>query len=388
VKDRVDTDEALARLAVPLLQRDGEALRAGCPDANVVAGYLDRTLDAGEVARFEEHFAGCARCQGVLAGLARIETPAPSIQPDASPAGFWNVRVRWQWLAPAAAVLAVGVVWTVVRPMVWSTAPAPVESTVALSKTPAAAGEGQLAVAPEETRKDANQPARSDKDRAPLAELGRPVRMQAESEKPAVAALDARSKREAPVPHAAPPPAIVPNLAVEPPKDVRAGTVPAQKAADAVKPVAAPAPAERVAVFESRAGAARGGAAQIVATSDAISPPPVIVISPSRAVAWRIGSSGSIEQSVDGRRTWQKQDSGVSANLAAGSAPSEATCWIVGQRGTVLRTTDGRTWETVSPPAPVDLVSVSARDGLVATVVAADGRRFATIDGGRTWQTP
>jgi hypothetical protein len=385
VKDRLDRDEALARLGAPLLQRDSEALRARCPGADIVAGYMDRTLDDGERARCEEHFADCARCQGVLAGLARIETPTPPIEPEESPAGLWILRFRWQWLAPAAAVMAVGVVWIVVRPMVWPITPPPVQSTLALSETPVAAGEGRTAAAAEETREGAIPPAESDKDRAPLGTLPKAVRMQAESKESQAASPAQRSKRETPVPAA---PAIAQNLAVEPSRDVRAETVPAQRAPDAAKPVAAPAPPERAAVFESRAGVAGSGAAKVVATADAIGPSTTIVISPGRAVAWRIGPSGNIEQSVDGRRTWQKQDSGVSADLAAGSAPSETVCWIVGQRGTVLRTTDGRTWETVSPPAPVDLVSVSARDGLVAAVVAADGRRFSTSDGGRTWQVP
>ncbi len=125
----------------------------------------------------------------------------------------------------------------------------------------------------------------------------------------------------------------------------------------------------------------------MMATADTIQPE-TVVQSPAPRVAWRFGPAGAIERSVDGRRTWLKQDSAVTANLLAGSAPSESICWIVGQHGTVLRTTDGVKWETMSPPAAVDLVAVSARDGLSATAVAADGRRFTTTDGGRTWQAP
>jgi hypothetical protein len=39
------------------------------------------------------------------------------------------------------------------------------------------------------------------------------------------------------------------------------------------------------------------------------------------------------------------------------------------------------------PAQAVDLVAVSARDGLAATVVAADGRRFTTTEA-VVWQTP
>jgi photosystem II stability/assembly factor-like uncharacterized protein len=53
----------------------------------------------------------------------------------------------------------------------------------------------------------------------------------------------------------------------------------------------------------------------------------------------------------------------------------------------VLRTTDGGVhWLQVRPPTSTDLLSVSAADASDATVTAAAGQRFSTIDGGRTWR--
>jgi hypothetical protein len=374
----------LAKLGAPLLQRHGGASDGGCPGADIVAGYLDRTLDNAERARCEEHFAACARCQDVLAAFARTETEAPVAQVEASPARLWSEWLRWQWLAPAAAVLAVGLVWTLVKPTVGPITPPASEPPVVLQESPAV-DVGGRAAAEDEARKAANQAARSDKGAALGGTLAQSARMQAESKESLAAPPQSRSKREVPAPAPAAP-ATAQNLAVAPSKDVRGEPVPVQKTVDAAKPAAAPPAAER-AVLEQRAVAAGAAGARVMAMADTIQPE-TVVQSPSPRVAWRFGPAGAIERSVDGRRTWEKQDSAVTVNLLAGSAPSESVCWIVGQRGTVLRTTDGGKWETMSPPAAVDLVAVSARDGLAATVVAADGRRFTTTDGGRTWQGP
>jgi photosystem II stability/assembly factor-like uncharacterized protein len=55
---------------------------------------------------------------------------------------------------------------------------------------------------------------------------------------------------------------------------------------------------------------------------------------------------------------------------------------------------DGARWERISPPAQAaatggklpDWTGIAARDAQSATITASDGRRFATSDGGKTWQ--
>ena len=112
----------------------------------------------------------------------------------------------------------------------------------------------------------------------------------------------------------------------------------------------------------------------------------MVISSPDPEVRWRVGVAGSIEHSKDGGKTWSGQIADVSSNLLAGSAPTTKICWIVGRVGEVLRTTDGEHWEKVTPPAAVDLVGIEARDAKHATVTAADGRKFWTEDGGKTWR--
>jgi photosystem II stability/assembly factor-like uncharacterized protein len=114
-------------------------------------------------------------------------------------------------------------------------------------------------------------------------------------------------------------------------------------------------------------------------------PAPRVIPSPNRDVQWRVHGS-SVDRSSDGGRTWRGQATGTSAELIAGYSPAPAVCWIVGRGGAVLLSTDGETWRRLDfPDAAVDLVGVTARDALTATVTAASGRAYHTADGGRTW---
>ena len=381
MKDRLDRSEALARLGVRLLRQRG-AQGTACPGADIVAGYLDRTLDARERAQCEEHFAACARCQEVLAGFARSETLSPQVRPERRQTGVWSL-LRWQWLAPAAAVLAVGAVWAIVRPTLGPAIPPLAQLSVPPAGSPAAPEAG-AAAAENDVRLGQDRAARSQRREETLR--SQPVQLagaQAEMKESRAEPPAPKGRSETAV---APAAAAVRNVPAEPAKDERVDAIQMQKAADAAKPAAAPVAEERAAAAP-QLGAPRAGATRVMATAEGVSPA-TVVASPVPAISWRIGAAGSIERSADGQRTWQKQASGVTANLLAGAAPTETICWIVGQRGTVLRTIDGRSWEAVSPPAAVDLVLVTARDAVAATVVAADGQRFSTIDGGRTWQTP
>lgn len=104
------------------------------------------------------------------------------------------------------------------------------------------------------------------------------------------------------------------------------------------------------------------------------------------AITWRVWASGIVERSADGGATWTREP-GVDAPAArAIHAPSRDVCWIVGDRGLILRFETGRGWTRLSPPAQVGFTAVEAADALRATITAADGRRFTTIDGGATWK--
>ena len=149
--------------------------------------------------------------------------------------------------------------------------------------------------------------------------------------------------------------------------------------------IVAPGPAalRRLAFADARGGggggvggAGRGGAAQSEFRQQ------------SAPMRWRILAGRRVELSLDAGSSWNvlSIEPALTTPLVAGVAAGQSVCWLVGREGVVLLTTDGRTFRRVSLPEAVQLVSVTAEDNLRATVTAADGRRFSTVDGGLTWK--
>ena len=112
------------------------------------------------------------------------------------------------------------------------------------------------------------------------------------------------------------------------------------------------------------------------------------IVAPGAKYVWRVGDAGKIEHSADSGKTWKPQQSGVTADLTAGSANSDKICWIVGRAGTVLLTTDGgKHWKRIFSPALEDLGGIQAMDALHASIWDISKRvTFETADGGVTWQ--
>jgi len=152
-------------------------------------------------------------------------------------------------------------------------------------------------------------------------------------------------------------------------------------AAPVVEPSAAPRPAlpQIAAMAES---VARDVAGDTVIEIVAPDPPAPF------ATRWRIVNGTLVERSVDAGVSWSALpiDPPLTTPLLAGGASSPTVCWLVGLEGVVLVTTDGRTFRRVSLPDAVALSGVTVTDGLRATVTAADGRKFSSVDGGLTWK--
>jgi photosystem II stability/assembly factor-like uncharacterized protein len=119
--------------------------------------------------------------------------------------------------------------------------------------------------------------------------------------------------------------------------------------------------------------AAMGGAAAFVGTP------------PRPSARWRVNNT-MVERSVDMGATWEPVTLDPPFVLTAGSAPFQNVCWLVGNGGVVFRTTNGTSFERMTAPDNVHLLTIVATDALRATVAAVDGRFFETSDGGVTWK--
>jgi hypothetical protein len=310
-------DERLARRAAA----PAEPPRGSCLDAETAAAWFDGTLDRDARHAAEVHAASCARCQTLLATIARTD-------PVAERRRWWQA-LPMRWLVPATAAIAAGALWVAVVPHDRTTAPSATvaqntnseKSNVSTRQAAAPTAAAPTGVAPAEPRREVN----ANKER-----------------------------REAP-----------PESALA---DKRAGARPEAKAADAIQP-AAPSEASDTA-----------GKLRSVARFAA----PMEITSPDPLSRWTV-QSGVVSHSTDGGVTWSSQQIDPAIVVAAGASPSRDVAWLVARGGIVLISADGKTWQQHSVGENIDLVAVRATDAKTATVTAADGREFTTHDGGVTW---
>ena len=378
-----------------------------CLDAESLAAWMEGGLAAASRAALEKHAAGCARCQALLASIARTE-------PEVEPRRWWQ-SVTAKWLVPVAAVATALVVWTSVGRLM----PSPLQE-----QQPADTARASSEPEPQRPR-PTQAPAAGSSERAsastqsPQAKVGsrdRDPRGRAEHER-----AD-RSKEE--MRRAAPQPKqLADSLGGVAEKSV--DTVPEGQAADAAAKVAAPVASLPVATppagpptpaspaTQVRSAEAKPAAPSTVAESiplDQVARAPVMagrgqafggvagvgleIQSPDPMYRWRLVAPARVQRSTDGGATWAVVDplpasmrgsNGSAGVLTAGHAPTRSVCWIVGRAGLVLLSTDGATWRRRPFPETIDLVAVRASTATNAIVTTVDGRQFASTDGGATW---
>jgi photosynthesis system II assembly factor YCF48-like protein len=185
-----DEDKAMDGLLRRSLARDAAA-PGDCPDADILAAYYERSLDADEAAGYEQHFAKCTRCREHLAALLRAETAVEvSAGQPVTAAAASTPRARaaspasssaaekpghswvfgWRWLAPAAAVLIFAVfVYTRMAPR---------ESKTFLSKNEAAVSKPEAVLPPAPSqdlsaRAESLQPQRAAEPKPPAPQKGK-----------------------------------------------------------------------------------------------------------------------------------------------------------------------------------------------------------------------
>ncbi len=370
MSDSRQADQAFeAALSRGLQSRGGKG--NGCPEPEILAAFWDRSLASDERTQWETHFAQCTRCQEQLAALARMgEAEEPAVE---TAAGFLGWRLDWRWLAPSATLAIVVLAVWVIAPGSVSDPRRPVTSETEVTgraqEAPANRARNESVRVLE--RRDAVSPPAPTTAEAPRGAgqlAGTPDQPSVGLRENAVelddTAVDELARLE---------------------QDLRSRAPGASTAADASTAAEperfVPSAQRRLAVKSLASRGATRTSLVPVADADAT----VVILSPNPSILWRLTRPGGIERSTDGGSTWARQLTDADVELTSGSAPSARVCWAVGRSGVVFRTTNGQTWERVSSPVPTDLAGIQASDEQNATITTADGIRYRTRDGGRTW---
>ena len=423
---------------------DGRAAapRAGpCPDAELLAAYVEGHLEPAERTAVERHAAACGRCLDTL-GVIATSLEADRLRPSA-PEQVWWWR-RWStWLVPATAAATALGLYLMVRPPQpgpsneqsadaefaarQKTESGPAHPAEAEAPTPAASrGTAPAAEGPglRTTETDARR-REGPSGKASSAES--PRLMARSAEETTIGAARAPERRVAPTDREAPPavlqePKRAENVAPAPiPEVVADAAAPAPPAAAAPAAVSPAVPAAPVSAGRADAGA---GPAKSRALSRAMVAGAIEARSPTGDTWWRFAPGPTITVSRDQRATWQpaplapvarqsrvtsvrsadapavpradeaapQRDVPAEAAVAAPTrvlavaAVSDTVCWAVGTGGLVMVTIDGIAWTSRAFLDQSDLVEVQASDAGSAVVTTREGRRHATADGGATWR--
>jgi hypothetical protein len=338
-------DRWLRRAAAPTTDVSSTA---ACLDPEVMAAWIDGRLIGAALARADTHVAGCARCQAIAGTIARTESIAQWATPEH--------RSPWRWLTWAVPLTAAATIVTVVI-VEWRPKPEQVQ-TQARADTPSLADARQVEPAspPPAAAPAARPELRDEAGRgAPAQEKRLDARAEAAKERAGARAAD---KSASPT-----------STLAKSRSEANAGSPQRPAELKQEQKPAAPARVEEL----DRLSAARANEGIVLE-----------VRSPDPARRWRV-IGGRVQRSVDAGSTWADVPADVTAGITAGAAPAATVCWLAGRGGLVLLTTDGSTWQRLPLPEATDLSAIRATDARNATVTTADGREFATTDGGRTW---
>jgi hypothetical protein len=337
-----------------------------CLDAETVAGWFDDTLTARDRTVAQAHLADCARCQAVLAAMART-APVPLGQP------FW--RPIYSRLLIPLGVAATGVLILVSLPQT----PEPRQESLNARAEIKPEGIVPEEVAPRPSGRAVRGapvvPAQVLGDRATSAKSAERRELPPEG----AAQANNANAPAVPVAAAAPGAAVPPSVAAPAPVEettqqaapaALAETVTVTGSAAAAPPPQRPAPTVEQMRTALRSAAASG----------------LEVVSSDASTRWRLAAAGVVQRSTDGGVTWESRSTGIPFRPTAGASPSPSVCWLVGPGGIVLLTTDGRSWRRIPFTEQVDLIAITATDDMTATVITADGRTFLTVNRGGSWE--
>ena len=359
-----DRDQSVERLLRRVMSDDVTRLQETCVDGETLAAWSEGSLRATEASAVEHHVADCARCRALMASFVRTTPPEPVAE------SLWR---RWHlaWAVPLATAATAAAIW-VALPDNGAAPLTPSQETNTLARdersaspSSAPAAESVPAAAPPPASVSAIRPQ---EEKAKLAESTSNEARQRTDRSASREFTDLQARAAAPpVPQA----------------EVSAPAPAAPSAASAAAPTPAAAAAERAEADSKKEVAANSGPAQLASARRAFAPNQIVAA--DGTTRWRIVSGQQVERSTNAGANWAPVTITSTDALNAAAAPSATVCWIVGARGAVYVTTDGTRFVRLPFPEVVDLTSVSATDGLTATVSSADGRSWRTTDQGKTW---
>ena len=376
-KDHPD-DDATFEGALARGLRDVSADGA-CPDAEVLALMVERSLEPVERRSWDAHVSTCARCQAHLAALVRTAGEPDHAAGNAVGRKTLAWVFDWRVLVPLATTAAVVL-------SVWSADPNVVTKQTAqraADRTIEALAEEPAATAPEVEGTLSEE--LQDADAFQLDNRARPTELREQArDEPAIAEtaeVDTQKRNDAAVDRLNGQLDAAAERRPVPPAELE--TERAELRATSATAAAPPQPAQEQVAKVARSLALRSSDAL---RERAVVAAETVIRSPDGQGVWRLTQDGHIDRAADAGVAWVRQHSEAPGVLRAGSAPSNSVCWVVGAAGTILRTTDsGASWVPIAAPQQSDLVNVSADDAETATVQSQDGSRFRTETGGATW---
>jgi hypothetical protein len=410
-----DRDQQLEKALARHLRSD--AIDAACPDAETLAAYHERTLSLEEMAQWNQHMAGCARCQETLnlveesnvlpgseeenrkmmellggrfaAAAAVSRMPMAEAVPAARPVSRGSRATQTprraaalRWVVPVGALAAGLLVWVGVRETQQNKAMKSSQIEVAQNRpsserAPAASAPGSETSLPDVYR-SADEKSRT------LDEL-RKQNMTLSMTKPVVA-----PSKKAAVGGAAPV-LIAPTLK----KENR------EEDANALKDMSAysMAPAPTVPATEVNNYAAQN---RELSPAQSAKPTPAGVRGVTANDAANTGRMLGQQNQVAKLPAPKNENLEVAIASAALSqsmsdvlpeggtiivAPNDAYSWRVGSNGKIEHSTDNsRTWTLQKSGVTTDLTAGSATSGKVCWVVGKAGTVLLTTDRGKHWK--
>lgn len=354
------------------------------PDADLLAGFTEKTLSAAERDRVLGHLSSCGDCREVIAlalpaadvsgernTVEAAHLPAKNAAKTAASnatktaggktAGGWfsafnAPRLRWAALA-AAAVIVVAVL--VARPGTLNPAKqTPTNPQVATDAPPKSGG--QLASTP--VNEPTTQPTNQSSTDQTVAVL--------KTEKELPHSEMRRSKK------------VNPAHSVAPPQESAATSSSEIQAENSFVP--------------QDGLMAQNNAPPVIKAKPALGtetgqPQENIPNNVPNHITWTI-TAGVLQQSLDGGQTWREVIHTDHTLLCYASSENEQDVWTGGQAGTLFHSTDsGLTWVQVQPfthaQQPLsDITHIELRSPLEIVVSTENKDMWISADGGRTWK--